>query len=184
MKKAIAILLVLLVAGVAFGADPTLVIGTTRTGVESIKLSVMPLTTSTYGAASEDLSIVMNSVQGGDDVPPARAVYVNLRTNTTSSYNIGVSGLPLSSATTDSKIGYTLTPQTGTGYTPGSTLTVASTAETAVEDSAFITYAANGTSGLTVTAARFDVALSATDWIAAIAASDYTTTVTVSLSTI
>ncbi|MFA7019111.1 MAG: hypothetical protein WC239_09035 [Sphaerochaetaceae bacterium] len=181
MKKAIAILLVVLVAGVMFGANPTanLVIQTKLKGVEGIKLSTTALTKSTYGTEGADETLLFESV---DEVtaPTAQTAYINLRTNKANAYTINLSGQALISETVDTTIGYVLTPVAGTGYTVGSTLTVAKgdTTEDITVDP-FVTYTADSTSGLRVVPAKFRVLLTGIDWLAATAADDYTTTITV-----
>jgi hypothetical protein len=183
MKKAIAILLVLLVAGVAFGADPaSLVINTTMSGVESIKLSTTALGVSTYTAEGLDETLSFTS-EDELTVPDDQTAYVNLRTNKENSYEISLSGISLISPTVDTTIGYVLTPVAGTGYSVGSALTVLKAdTETPKTADPFITYTADSTSGLRVVPAAFTVALTDADWLAATAAADYTTTVTVTLT--
>ena len=183
MKKAIAILLVLLVAGVAFGADPaSLVINTTMSGVESIKLSTEALTTSTYTAEGLNETLSFTS-EDELTVPDDQTAYVNLRTNKEDSYKISLSGKSLISPTVETTIGYVLTPVAGTGYSIGSALTVLKT-DTATAKTAdpFITYTADSTSGLRVVPEAFTVALTDAAWLAATAAADYTATVTVTLT--
>jgi hypothetical protein len=146
------------------------------TNVESenlIKLSTRPLRKGKpWNNAEKDLTMDFES-------PDAQNAYINLRTNNHSDYFINLLGTPLSVSAVSSKIGYTITPISGTGYSIGDPLIVDASH---VNDSVvyFVTFP--GTSGMRVVPAKFSVELNESDWNSA-SEGDYTATVQFPLST-
>jgi hypothetical protein len=177
MKKAIAILLVLLVAGVAFGATSNdLVVNTTVNELEGLKLSSTALTTLTAWNDETDIDEALTFTStDAEIVPDAASFFINLRTNKKNSYTVGLSGLPLASETegVTSKIGYVITAGTNT-------FTVASTATAAVGPTTIATFVAGN--GMRYQSEEATVTLDSTSWMAATADSGYTATITVSIT--
>lgn len=186
MKKAIAILLVLLVAGAAFGgtfdsytndADASLVLQTTVAGRYGVKVSDAALTSETLGALiTEFLGVtsITDPVIFSEDAP-SDTLYVHYMTNQKIQAVVDVDADPLASGTAgiDTKIGYTVTVD-------GTPTEVASTASAV--NIKFIEEA-GVTNGMRVASKAFTIAMDTDDFLAATAASDYETTWTINLTT-
>lgn len=184
MKKAIAILAVLLIGALVF-ADPLdtadLTLTTNVPGVQAIKLADEALTLTTFGAEDKDETLAFESLDP-EVVPADKTAYINLKTNKAGSYTISLSGAALQSSTVTTTIGYEIAAVAGTGYSVGSALTVLKTdTSTPKTVASFVTFTT--AQGMRVVPAQFTVALTDADWLAATAATDYTTTVTVDLVT-
>lgn len=186
MRKTIAILAVLLIGALAFAEaldTADLILNTKVPGVQAIKLATQALALDTFGAEDKNETLLFESTDP-EVVPADKTAYINLKTNKASQYTISLSGKALQSPTVDTAIGYTIAGVSGTGYTVGTggPLTVPKTAtSTPITVASFVTFTTD--QGMRVVPAEFTVSLNGTDWKAATAATDYTTTVTVELVT-
>ncbi len=178
MKKAIAILIVLLVTGIAFAAGPAsgeLAVTTSVTGFEGIKLSLENGVSQI--ADWNNLGTDTLPLDLGDDdgtAAPSGTFYVNLRTNKAAAITIGFSGAKLTAGLA-TEVDYTIAAVAGTGYTSVGTFnTAASTESTNVIE---FTAASNGAR---VVPAEVAIAVDQDTWELAMEG-DYETTVTVSI---
>ncbi|PKL10868.1 MAG: hypothetical protein CVV52_16255 [Spirochaetae bacterium HGW-Spirochaetae-8] len=189
MKKFLVILIALImVSGVMFaeaaatGDTDSLTINTTVRGVEAIQLSTAALALNTWGTL--DLATLNFTSETDEVVPAAQTGVINLRTNTKLGYYVVVSALPLTSTTVDTEIGFSLIPSgsASSDATAGAGITPLKLAETA-ETGTLVSFSASTSAGMRVSYQPFTVTLTSADWLAATAATDYTTTVTFNLWT-
>jgi hypothetical protein len=173
MKKILVFLFCLLIVNSLIFADVTLTLNTTVQGENLLKLSSSPLRLgSVWNNADENLTLTFAS-------PTAQNAYVNLRTNNYTTYYINLLGVPLSSNDSTNKIGYTVTPIAGEGYTIGESLVVnALHANDSIEHC--FTFPLQH--GMRVVPAQFSVGLNQTDWENS-GEGAYSGTVTFSLTT-
>jgi hypothetical protein len=178
MKKAIAIILVLFVAGMAFSAGPAtgeLDVATSVTGFEGIKLSLASGVSEI--AAWNALGTDTLSLDLGDDdgtAAPEGTFFVNLRTNKAAAITVGFSGDKLSAGlATD--VDYTITTAGGTGYTSAGTFNT----KTSTEATNVLEFT-SASSGARVVPAGVAITVDQDTWELAMEG-DYTTTVTVSI---
>lgn len=188
MKKAIAILLVLLVAGVAFGADTfsgytndgsaSLELQTVVAGRYGVKVTSDAVTGGTLGAL---ITAFINANEVSTPIvftenAPTETLYINYMTNQKIQAIVDVTATPLESDDEEitTKIGYTVTVDlTDTEVTSSSTGTEITFFDESSE-----------TNGMRVQSKAFTIAMNTDDFLAATAAADYETTWTIALTTL
>lgn len=173
MKKAIAILLVLLVAGVMFGADQSLNVSSSVGLNETFLLSTADITDFTATEAVETLALGSSS---------SGTFYMGLRTNKKTVTYVKISGSALVTGTSgDNAIGYTISTTTDDDWTKVVDLTVPKTATLAAKTGATIGTFAGGV-GMRGMTAPATITLNATDLGLAPAAT-YSATLTIEVGT-
>lgn len=186
MKKAIAILLVLLVAGVAFGATPSLDLTATVNVKEGVLISLSNITTVTAFNTADDeetASLDLEDFVAEDDVSASVPFYLVLKTNKKLGTTIGLAGSALTTGVAaDPKIGYTVATTTAGTYTKGTDLIVTNTATIAAKDSVEALGSFDAGNGMRVESAAATITLTQTDLDAA-SAGDYTATIVVNIAT-
>lgn len=186
MKKAIAILLVLLVAGVAFGATPSLDLTATVNLKEGVLISLSDIATvAAFNTADDEVNDVLDFESfdaEGDSV--SSSFYLVLKTNKKGGTSIGLSGSALTTGDEDDPmIGYTVATTTGGTYTKDTDLIVTNTATTLAMDSVEVLGAFDAGNGMRVQSAAATITLTQADLDAA-SAGDYTATIVVDIATI
>jgi hypothetical protein len=179
MKKALAILLVLLVTGVAFGADEQLNLKANVAVQQGVILSLTDVTTvGDFVTANTGTPAVLDFVNA-----TTKDFYLVLKTNSKVATTIGLSGSALTTGVaSDPNIGYVISTATGTGYTRTADLTVPETATTS--SMAFVAdLGAFGTgNGMRVMSTKATITLDADEYAAASAA-NYTAQVVINIKT-
>jgi len=174
MKRITVFLFCLIILSSIVYADAATLTLTTRVeGENLIKLSKQPLRLgNVWNSADKNLTLNFES-------PAAQEAYVNLRTNSYTTYYINLQGIPLAAEGTTTKIGYTIAPIAGDNYLIGGSLIVdASHINDSVDH--FVTFPRRH--GMRVVPAKFSVELNEIDWDNA-SEGGYSGTVTFSLST-
>lgn len=140
MKKAIAILLVLLVAGAAFGAnDASLQISSTINPVTGLKISQVSAITEWATAGISELTTPLTADAVTD-------LFVNLQTNKKTSFTINIDTPDL--ANTDTSITYTI-PYTVTAAASGDG-TAAAAVSSGTVDQPLVTFGGDTGTGLRI----------------------------------
>lgn len=180
MKKTIAILLVLVIGMVGVWAandnDTTLMLNSTVSGKYGLKIDSTGVTGATLSekiASFNNLTEVASTSFNDGDL--TETLYVNYMSNQKIKATVTTSMLPMSSNTVTSKIGYGVTVGTTTTEVPADA--ESGVAITFIEDAVEI-------NGMRVVSQAFTINVDSTEWQAAGAAADYTTTWTVTLATI
>lgn len=188
MKKAIAILLVLLVAGVVFGADASLSLQAAVNLRQKVLISAAGDITNKgeFDTANTGTPEVfsLGSFEADDSGSFATSFYLYLLTNKKAATSIELKGTPLvltGGVETDQAIGYTITTTNGTNYTASAALVVADDDATEIASASYTTVGefASGT-GMRVEKAASAIALTEADLLLA-NAGDYTGTVVVNI---
>lgn len=177
MKKAIAILIVLLVTGIAFAAGPAsgeLDVTTSVTGFEGIKLSLENGVSQIADWNNLEAPQPLNLGVDDGTAAPSGTFYVNLRTNKAAAITIGFSGAKLTAGLA-TEVDYTITTAGGTGYTSVGTFNT----KTSTESANVIEFTA-ASNGARVVPAEVAIAVDQGTWELAMEG-DYETTVTVSI---
>lgn len=186
MKKAIAILLVLLVAGVAFGATPSLDLTATVNVKEGVLISLLDIASvEDFNTADDEVNdeLDLESFDAEDGVTASSTFYLVLKTNKKLGTTIGLAGSALTTGVAaDPKIGYTVATTTDGTYTKGTDLTVTNTATIAAKDSVAALGSFAAGNGMRVESAAATITLTQTDLDAA-SAGDYTATIVVNIAT-
>lgn len=186
MKKAIAILLVLLVAGVAFGATPSLNLTATVNVKEGVLISLSDIgTVAAFNTADNETTATLDleDFVAEDDVTASVPFYLVLKTNTTLGTTIGLAGSALTTGVeADPKIGYTVATTTAGDYTKGTDLVVSNAATLAAKDSVAALGSFAAGNGMRVESAAATITLTQADLDAA-SAGDYTATIVVNIAT-
>ncbi len=176
MKKALAILLVLLVAGVAFGAndastnlylqtavgDQFGVVITTPSADPTNKLEFAELTP--VGTSGSPIVFT--------DTALSKSLEVHLMTNKNSAYTVTVLANPMIASGVTTKIGYTVTPLGGSTFS-----VLSSSSDVPITLNSIV-----ATAGLRFSSKEFTIAMSKADWDLA-ESGTYSTTWTVNLAT-
>jgi len=186
MKKAIAILLVLLVAGAAFGATANLDLAATVNVKEGVLISLTDITSiGAFNTADDetDDELALGAFDVEDGVSASAAFYLVLKTNKKLGTSIGLSGSALvTGVAEDPGIGYTVTTTSEGTYTASNALVVANDATLAAMDSQDPVGSFAAGNGMRVQSAPATITLTQADLDLA-SAGDYTATIVVNIST-
>ncbi|MDC7245097.1 MAG: hypothetical protein PQJ47_04205 [Sphaerochaetaceae bacterium] len=173
MRKIITVVSVLLCACTFIFSSVTLTLQSQVDGENFIKLSSSPLRNGHWwNNEDEDLTLTYASAA-------AQTAYVNLRTNSYTEYFVNLSGAAMSASGSTTKIGYTITPVAGDGYSIGSPLEVDNSGSSS-SVTHFVTFPRRH--GMRVVPAEFSAELDSEDWGNA-GEGDYSADVTFTLVT-
>jgi hypothetical protein len=183
MKKTIAILLVLVIGMVGVFANnntANLELSTSVAGKYGLKIASRAVTGATLGALVTDFNdnlvgeILVSEVPFTDSNLTA-TLYINYLSNQKIQATVTTTMDPMSSADTSTKIGYSVTVGTDTPVVVGKA--ASSVPVTFIDEGSEI-------NGMRVVGQAFTIDMNYDDWLAATAATNYTTTWTVTLATI
>ncbi|MDN5334425.1 MAG: hypothetical protein PWP59_1687 [Sphaerochaeta sp.] len=182
MKKTIAILLVLVIgmAGV-FAATADLELTTTVDGKYGLKIASRAVTGANLGALVTDFNDNLTGTSLVSQVPftdedLTETLYMNYLSNQKIQATVTTTMAPMASESVSTKIGYSVAVNG-----------VATPVEVDSEDTAVpITFIDEGSvvNGMRVESKEFTITMDKDEWLAAAAATDYTTTWTVTLATL